>query len=124
LVDEALARHPEVILLAMHAAPPVIRTSSSRSNFGRIGKIGYEDDMRCIHTGNSNPKVNGNHFEDEVVMKDQSGEPIGARGVVFNYKPGDDKAIFVKILQSDSRRDAGHDAQCGALFGPGKMRLR
>ena len=53
--------------------------------------------MRCIHTGNSNLEVNGNHFEDEVVMKDKSGEPIGARGVVFNYKPGDDKAIFVKI---------------------------
>jgi hypothetical protein len=30
LVDEALARHPEVFLLAIHVAPPVIRTSSSR----------------------------------------------------------------------------------------------
>ena len=103
LVDEALAKHPEVILLAIHAAPPGHKNLIVASNFGRIGKIGDEDDMRCIDTGKSNLEVNGKHFEDEVVMKDQSGKTVGAVGVVFNYKPSDDKAALAKV--ADQIRD-------------------
>ena len=105
LVDEALARHPEVILLAIHAQPPGHKNLIVASNFGRIGKIGDEDDMRCIHTGKSNLEVSaeGNHFEDELPLKDQTGKTIGALGVVFNYKPGDDKAALVKLADQIGR---------------------
>ena len=54
LVDEALAKHPEVILIAIHAQPPNHKNLIVASNFGRIGKIGDEDDLRCIRTGKSN----------------------------------------------------------------------
>src|SRR5271163_689118 len=69
LVDEALAKHPEILLIAIHAAPPGHKNVIVASNFGRIGKIGDEDDMRCIHTGKSNLEVSekGDHFEDEMV---------------------------------------------------------
>ncbi len=97
LVDEALAKHPEVILLAIHATPPGHKNLIVASNFGRIGKIGDEDDMRCIRTGKSNLEVNGPHFEDELVLEDSSGKTIGALGVVFNYKEGDDKQALEKI---------------------------
>ncbi len=97
LVNEALATHPEVILIAIHAQPPGHKNLIVASNFGRIGKIGDEDDMRCIRTGKSNLEVNGNHFEDELALKDQSGRTVGALGVVFNYKPGDDKTALIKI---------------------------
>ena len=40
LVDEALANHPEVILIAIHAKPPGHKNVIVASNFGRIGKIG------------------------------------------------------------------------------------
>ncbi len=105
LVDEALARHPEVILLAIHAQPPGHKNLIVASNFGRIGKIGDEDDMRCIHTGKSNLEVSsgGNHFEDELPLKDQAGKTIGALGVVFNYKPGDDKGALVKLANQIGR---------------------
>src|ERR1700724_86143 len=63
LVDEALAKHPEVLLIAIHAQPPNHKNVIVASNFGRIGKIGDEDDMRCIRTGKSNLEVNGAHFE-------------------------------------------------------------
>jgi hypothetical protein len=96
LVDEALAKHPEILLIAIHAAPPGHENLIIASNFGRIGKIGDEDDMRCIHTGKSNLEVNGAHFEDELVLQDSAGKTIGALGVVFNYKEGDDKAAFEK----------------------------
>jgi hypothetical protein len=105
LVDEALQKHPEVILIAIHAKPPGHKNVIVASNFGRIGKIGDEDDLRCIRTGKSNLELNstGKHFEDELILLDASGKTIGALGVVFNYKPGDDKAALAKI--ADQVRD-------------------
>jgi hypothetical protein len=102
LVEDALAKHPEVVIIAMHVAPPnqsdyVIIAS----NIGRIGKKADEDDMRVINTGKSNLEINkaGNHFEVELTLQDQSGKTIGAAGIVFNYKPGDDKAKFEKVAE-------------------------
>ncbi|MBB5341510.1 hypothetical protein [Tunturiibacter gelidoferens] len=118
LVDEALAKHPEVILLAIHATPPGHKNLIVASNFGRIGKIGDEDDTRCIRTGKSNLEVNGNHFEDEVAMKDQSGKTVGAVGVVFNYKPGDDKAALAKIAEQIRDEMQAGTPNAAALFGP------
>jgi hypothetical protein len=120
LVDEALAKHPEVILLAIHAQPPGHKNLIVASNFGRIGKIGDEDDLRCIRTGKSNLELNstGKHFEDELILLDSSGKTIGALGVVFNYKPGDDKAAMEKI--ADQLRDEmkAQLTSKSALFGP------
>jgi iron complex outermembrane receptor protein len=107
-----------VILLAIHATPPGHKNLIVASNFGRIGKIGDEDDTRCIDTGKSNLEVNGNHFEDEVAMKDQSGKTIGALGVVFNYKPGDDKAAMAKIANQIRDEMQASIPKEAALFGP------
>ena len=120
LVDEALAKHPEVILIAIHAQPPGHKNLIVASNFGRIGKIGDEDDLRCIRTGKSNLELNstGKHFEDELILLDSSGKTIGALGVVFNYKPGDDKAALAKI--ADQVRDEMKEQlpSKSKLFGP------
>src|SRR6202789_3123917 len=78
LVDEALAKHPQILLIAIHAAPPGHKNLIVASNFGRIGKIGDEDDMRCIRTGKSNLEISekGDHFEDELILLDASGRTI------------------------------------------------
>ena len=120
LVDEELKKHPEVILMAIHAAPPGHKNVIVASNFGRIGKIGDEDDMRCIRTGKSNLEVNetGKHFEDELVLQDRAGKTIGALAVVVNYKPGDDKQAYDKLavaIRDDMRRQIANQS---ALFGP------
>jgi hypothetical protein len=108
LVDEALAKHPQVLLLAI------------ASNFGRIGKLGDEDDLRCIHTGKDNLEVNkeGNHYEDQTPLRDQSGKIIGAIGVVFSYKPGDDKLALQNVAKQirDEMKAQSPDAK--RLFGP------
>lgn len=99
LVDEALAKHPEVVILALHVTPPGKADNVIiASNIGRIGKKADEDDMRVIRTGKTNLEVNtaGNHFEVELPLQDASGKTIGAAGVVFNYKSGDDKAVLQK----------------------------
>jgi hypothetical protein len=118
LVDEALTNHPEIILIAIHAAPPGHKNLIVASNFGRIGKIGDEDDMRCIHTGKSNLEVNGLHFEDELILLDASGKTIGALGVVFNYKDGDDKEALEKIADQTRDEMKAKLRSSKELFGP------
>ena len=98
LLEATLKSHPEVVVMMMHVQPPNRKLNVViASNIGRIGEIGDEDDLRCIRTGKSNLEVNtaGNHFEDELALKDQSGRIIGAIGIVFNYKSGDDKSALV-----------------------------
>jgi hypothetical protein len=99
LVDETLAKHKDVIILAMHVTPPGRTTNVIiASNIGRIGKVADEDDLRVINTGKPNLEVNatGNHFEVELVLEDAAGTNIGALGVVFDYKPAADKAAMQK----------------------------
>jgi len=91
LLDETLAKHKEVVIMAMHVTPPGKNENVIiASNIGRIGKKADEDDMRVIETGKPNLEVNkkGDHFEVELVMQDQSGKTIGAVGIVFNYEKG------------------------------------
>lgn len=120
LVEEALASHPEVILIAIHATPPGHKNLIVASNFGRIGKIGDEDDLRCIRTGRSNLEVNstGKHFEDELILQDGSGKTIGALGVVFNYKAGDDKTALAKHAEQVRDEMKAKVPSEAILFGP------
>ena len=91
LVDETLAKHKDVVVMAMHVTPPgKTENIIIASNIGRIGKKADEDDMRVIETGKSNLEVNkkGDRFEVELVLQDQSGKTIGAVGIVFMYEKG------------------------------------
>ena len=91
LVDETLAKHKNVVIMALHVTPPS-KTDNViiASNIGRIGKKADEDDLRVIETGKPNLEVNkkGDHYEVELVLEDQSGKTIGAAGIVFNYEKG------------------------------------
>src|SRR6267154_3389369 len=59
LVDETLANHKEVVIMAMHVTPPgKTENVIIASNIGRIGKKADEDDMRVIETGKPNLEVN------------------------------------------------------------------
>jgi hypothetical protein len=95
LVDQALARHPNVIILALHATPPNSPDNVIvASNIGRIGKKADEDDMNVIKSGVPKLEFNdtGDRYEVELPLKDLSGDTLGAVGVVFAYKKGDDTA--------------------------------
>jgi hypothetical protein len=117
LVDEALTAHPEVILMAIHGGAP--KYDIIASNFGRIGKLGDEDDLRCIRTGKSNLEVDasGKHFEVEVPLRDKAGNIVGALGVVFNYKPGDDKLANERIAVAISSHMAAQISSAKSLLG-------
>ena len=103
LVDQTLQKHPEIVILAFHVVSadgkdyPILA-----SNIGRYGKAADEDDLRVIHTGKANLEVNetGNHFEVEMQIHDASNKVLGAVGVVYNYKAGDDKEALHKKAEA------------------------
>ncbi|MDE2252011.1 MAG: WD40 repeat domain-containing protein [Gammaproteobacteria bacterium] len=97
LVDEVLAKHPEVLIFAIHATPPESDYNViAGSNIGRIGKKGDNDDMRCVYTGKPNLEVNstGKRFEVELQLHDRAGAVIGAVGIVYAYHAGVDQAAL------------------------------
>jgi hypothetical protein len=99
LVDQVVARNPGLLVIVFHASPtgtqdyPIVA-----SNIGRIGKPADEDDMRVITTEKTNLEVahGATRFEVELVLRDVTGADIGALGLVFPYKTGDDKAELEK----------------------------
>ncbi len=95
LVDQAMAAHPKLLILMLHIVPPGKTTNVVvGTSIGRVGKPADADDMRAINTGIPNLEVNGNRFEVETRLLDVKGRTLGAVGIVFPYKPGDDKAAL------------------------------
>jgi hypothetical protein len=85
--------------MVIHATPP--RATDNiiiASNIGRLGKPADDDDLRVIGTGATHVEVNpaGNRFEVELPLRDVSGSSIGAVGLVFPYRKGDDTAAYEK----------------------------
>ena len=107
LVDETLSRHPDVLILAIHAATPLnVDPEILGSNIGRIGKPADSDDMRVVRDGKTNLEINKtlDRYEVELPLKDVSGARIGALGVVFVLPPHAD--LKAKHREAIHIRDA------------------
>jgi hypothetical protein len=89
-------------------------------NIGRLGKKGDEDDLRLIRTEKPNLEINpdGNRFEAELVLRDVSGTNIGAVGIVYGYKPGDDKIALQHAAEKVQAELARRITNAGNLFEP------
>ena len=104
LVDEEVANHPEVVIMAIHAKSstdpdyPIIAWYGPTGGKVRVGKKADDDDMRVVNKGAVNLEVNatGDHFEVELPLQDVNKQTVGALAVVFPYKKGDNKAEFKK----------------------------
>jgi hypothetical protein len=106
LLNQAMRENKGVIIMMMHVTPPGSKGNVVvASNIGRFGKKADPDDMEVITTGKSRLEINkaGDHFEVEEVLKDVSGDTIGALGVVWPYKPGDDQQAHRR--QAEAIRD-------------------
>ncbi len=114
LVDQTMAHHPELAVLAMHATPPGSTVNVIvASNIGRTGKAADEDDLRVINQGATNKEINAKagQYEVELPFLDASRRPLGALGVVFHYHPGDDVAALDRAaikLRDDLARRISH----------------
>ena len=104
LVDEEVAKHPDVVIMAIHAkspndpAYPIVAWYGPTGGKVRVGKKADEDDMRVINKGTENLEVNatGDRFEVELQLHDVNNKTVGALAVVFPYKKGDNKAELKK----------------------------
>jgi hypothetical protein len=97
LIDKALIRNPGILVLMMHVTPPgQTENVVIASNIGRIGKKADDDDLEVIRSGKPKLEVNknGDRFEVELPLQDASQRTVGALGVVFPYKKGDDQQAF------------------------------
>jgi iron complex outermembrane receptor protein len=89
LIDDTLARHPEVEVLALHARTP--KTGSDypiiASNIGRIGKPAEASDMEVIQSGKPHGALDarGARYEWKVPFSDVNGTVIGVLAVVFPH---------------------------------------
>lgn len=93
LVDQTLDKHPNLVILALHAPTPRnTHYPIVGSNIGRIGKKADEDDMHVITSGEAKLEFNEtrDRYEVEEPLLDASGKIIGAVGVVYPFKEGDD----------------------------------
>lgn len=119
LVDQELARHPDLKILAMHVTPPgQAQNVIIASNIGRIGKVADADDLSVIASGAPRMEVTRTGYSVEVVMQDAARRPIGVLGITFAYSPGDDTAPFAKRAEAvrDELGAAVPDLQ--SLFAP------
>ena len=95
LVNEQMAKHPELVVIGLHAPKPGAKKSTMiASNLDRIGKADDEDDLAVAHERKTILAPNlkdPNKFEVAVPLKDASGQVIGSLSAVFKYKAGDDE---------------------------------
>jgi len=99
LVNQTLARYPDLLVVAMHVTPPgASENVIIASNIGRIGKRADAEDLKVIATGETLAKVNrnGDRYEVELLLHDAARKPIGALAIVFPYEPGDDQRQFAQ----------------------------
>ena len=121
LVNETIAAHPDLLVVAMHVTPPGARENVIiASNIGRIGKKADAEDRKVIDTGETLAKVNrnGDRFEVELVLHDASHRAIGALAIVFPYRPADERQRFEKAAEAIRDYLATRIPDVGSLLQP------
>jgi hypothetical protein len=95
LINETVAKHPELLVLGMHAIKPGSKGSHMiAANLDRIGKDDDEDDLAVSkeHKTILAPNIKEpTKFEVAVPLKDAGGQVIGSLSTVFKYAAGDDE---------------------------------
>ena len=99
LVDRAVAKHPELTVLALRAVTKSGEIVVLGSTFGRHGKKADADDMKVIDSGAADAGIfsAGKRFGATLPLRDASGKVIGSASVGYAYRKGDDeKALLAK----------------------------
>lgn len=95
LVNKLMVSNSDLLVVGLHAvAPNAKRETMIASNLDRIGKEDDADDIAVATTGKTILAPNlkePDKFEVQVPLKDRKGKLIGATGLVFKYKHGDDE---------------------------------
>lgn len=93
LVDEVAAKHPDLLLFAMHVTAPgaADNTIIASNEASIIGKKCDAVALKAINAPRSIAELSkdGKRFEVLVPLEDRTGKKIGALVTVFPYEAGD-----------------------------------
>ena len=95
LIDETVARHPELTALVMHVTPPGSADNIViASNIWLTGEKSDPDDVAVITSGKTMTEMNkaGTKFEVQGVLKNVLGATVGSVATVFPYRAGESTA--------------------------------
>jgi hypothetical protein len=121
LTEQLAAAHPDLLVIMLHVTQPGNRKNVViGSTIGRFGKLADEDDLRVIEHGSTNLEVGGDHdrFETELPLNDAKGTRIGALGLVFPYREGQDKVAIHTRGRAIRDQLAKLIPSSAALFAP------
>jgi hypothetical protein len=122
LVNETLQKHPELVVIGLHAVKPGSKKSTMvAANLDRIGKQDDEDDLAVSRERKTilapNLKDPG-RFEVAVPLQDATGKVIGSLSTVFKYKAGDDEVKMHAAAVAIRDDLAKKTPNAAALFKP------
>ena len=124
LVNEQMAKHPELLVLGMHAPKPGAKDSHMiAANLDRIGKADDEDDLAVAQERKTILAPNMKEptkFEVAVPLKDASGKVIGSLSTVFKYAAGDDEVKMHTAALAIRDEMAKKIPNLAALFKPAR----
>ncbi len=122
LVNELMARHPELVVVGLHAVPPGAKDEIMfATNLDRVGKKDDDDDLGVAneHKIVMAPNMTDPHkFEVQVPLLDAAGHFIGATGLVFRYQAGDDLVALLAKALAIRGELAAKTPDLAALFAP------
>ena len=118
VVNDTMAAHPDLLVIGLHTVAPGAKDETMiASNLDRIGKKDDDDDIAVATERKTILAPNlkeSNKFEVQVPLMDSEGNVIGAAGLVFKYKAGDDEldlhARALAIRAEMAKRFANKDA--------------
>lgn len=120
LVEQMLARFPDLVTLALHVAPPAGDNIIAASSFGRIGKAPDKDDLHVEQDGAVLREVTngGARLAVELPLNDRNGHAIGALSTSFRVPAGADPETFYAraVVVRDAMARQIHSR--AALFAP------
>jgi hypothetical protein len=124
LVDEVAAKHPDVVVFAMHVtAPGQSDNTIIASNVPAIiGKKSDADDLKAVASPEPVTEVARDHRRFEVLMQlqDRRKKTIGAVAAVFKYAPGDNQARLIRRAVAIRNRLRARIPSLASLFQPAK----
>ncbi len=97
LVDQTVARHPELRAVVMHVTPPKAAGNVVvASSIGLIDKPADANDLEVIATGKTRVALDSGNkrIEVDLALRDVGGQTVGALGLVWRFPVGGTRAEY------------------------------
>jgi iron complex outermembrane receptor protein len=120
LVDGLAARHPDLVRIGMHVTPPseseniIIASNVSE----KIGQKSDPEDLKAMKTGQPVVLKEGGNFDVTLPLHDAAGKTIGAIGLTFKPRAGEQDAGAARRARAMAREIEKQIASTSRLFEP------